>query len=52
MDTEISGDEETFVATVTYDTRELYGKVATTREIRVKKQAKDTGKKKPDKKAD
>ncbi len=39
MDIEISGDEETFMATVTYDTEELYGKVEATREIKVKKQA-------------
>jgi len=40
------------VATVTYDTQELYGKVATTREIKVKKAAGSEGKKKSDKKAD
>ena len=39
MDIEISGDEETFVATVTFDTKELYGKVEATRQIKVKKQA-------------
>ncbi|MHC4402782.1 MAG: hypothetical protein ACYTG0_24225 [Planctomycetota bacterium] len=26
-DIELAGDRETFTATVTYDTRELYGKV-------------------------
>ena len=54
MDTELSGDEETFVATVTFDTQELFGKVATTREIKVQKSAvKEVKKKaKSDKKAD
>lgn len=46
MDIEISGDEETFVATVTFDTEELYGKVVATRQIKVRKPAGKDEKKK------
>ena len=35
-DIKIDGGEETFVATVTYDTLDLYGKVEVTRPIVVK----------------
>jgi hypothetical protein len=52
MDIEISDDGETFVATVTYDTKKLYGKVEATREIKVKKQAEQKEKKKLGEKAD
>jgi hypothetical protein len=36
-DLKLSGDEETFTATVTFDTKDLFGKFDATREIKLKK---------------
>ncbi len=35
-DLKLSGDEETFTATVTFDMKNLFGKVDATREIRLR----------------
>jgi hypothetical protein len=36
-DLKLSGDEETFTATVTFDTKDLFGKFEATGEIKLKK---------------
>jgi hypothetical protein len=36
-DLKLSGNEETLIATVTYDTKDLYGKIEAKREIKLKK---------------